>query len=785
MVQHYRPRLLGSYLSQTKQLLGPVKKLLLKSHPIGISTDPSWSMVSRFCLDCLKFKAGPANDEGLGELVCRAYELRNVANGKEQLLSILPTNKSNKVWAQIRFLGRLKSAFECFVETATALGSFANLKIHAIPVDKKRFKAPSNMPSLAKTMAQLGLDVTPQILEKHVVRRHRGKRPTVSVISEEFQDRQRRDGFIHAEVQILLYLMRNSLNLSLKYIGCSRRSCFLCKTLLERFKPPYTTRHCHGKLYYKWIIPDQLVNDSTQRQSFVEPIRQLVDVLRFELLRPISSPMPHVPESSASVTVVSKRPRSQPNNIMLLRSMLGYQDSAAQLIGQDQRPARSQRLMKSETSYSARPSAGISGATRKKKLPQKQDSFPSTADLSETLPVIYTEQLVGDCSVCQQSTSRKCSKCSADFFCSTRCEDKAWVGHRMGCASPLTTADHLEYTCLYGEVPCDEQTLEDYGFTHLLRNNDRKKLLGLYIGLLAHLNISAAELNGWLEDGFVYSGIIRAFQQIPAPIRGEYFSWFLKHLPLIMREKDTAINEQMEKLNKLVRTYLATEDRGREIEDLQPLAKRDSFMLLRTCLLDYHPSPKEQASLYYSFGFVVCTKQREVNELGIFYTRLLRNDKRSGLESFMTDVFPVAPVNLFSRLWKALDSGSLISFFRAQCFYLEFQRLEIPHLEEFLSNPTNRPSVWDLSLFLNQTTFDPPNIVCLEYGFIHCDTFEKKRLLKERYAEVLKKADPLDLHNACMEGKLFDFCSRHTNLSNDYRRLMNNLYPLASHFIMA
>ena len=780
MLGYYRPRI-GSYLQQLKHLLRPVKKVLPRSQRGESSADTSCSKISKFCTDCLDLKFDKAGDDGLKDLVCRAYELRSTPNGEEQLFDFLSDDSSNKVWAYICFLGRLRSAFNCFIEIADTLGSFANLKIHAIPVDKKRFKAPSNMPSLTQTMAQLGLDVTPQALEKHVVKRFRGKRPTVSEITKEFQDRQRRDGYIHAEVQIILYLMRNSLTLPMKYIGCSKKSCFMCTAFLESLEPPYTTRRCHGKLYHKWIVPNIVVCKPAQEQSFVESIRQLLGMLKSELLRPLAKPIPHVPESSAGVTMVSDRSKPRTDDIMRLRSFLGYPDLGPRFVNQGRPADESQGIsIKSVSPVSPLPDElgeppGLLTTTLSNNPRSSSSSIESRRD---TTREGATDLILRDCSICEKPTSRHCSKCSSDFFCSSTCEDKAWTRHKLKCTTPLTTADHLQMACLEDRFPHDEETCEDYGFTRFLRSNDQKKLLGLYIGLLTHpqLEVSTTELNNWLEGGTLVDGIIRTFQKIPEVCRGQYFPWFLENQRIMTLEKNAAIDEQMKKPRELAQRYLTSQDRGKEIEELRPLAKRDAFKLLITCLLDYHPSPTEQATLFYNFGFIVCTNRHDESELGLFYTRLLRDDRRGNLDMFLTDVVPKDPVALFSKLWKALDSGHLIDFFRRQGFYSHFQRLRIPHLEDFLSNEANRSSVWDLRLFCLQTIFDPPSLVCLEYGFIHCTTYEEKRLLKERYTEVLEKADPLALHQACRDQRLFEFCSRYTasSLSDDYRRLMQS-----------
>ena len=91
------------------------------------------------------------------------------------------------------------------------------------------------------------------------------------------------------------------------------------------------------------------------------------------------------------------------------------------------------------------------------------------------------------------------------------------------------------------------------------------------------------------------------------------------------------------------------------------------------------------------------------------------------------------------------------------------------------------PSVWDLKQFLeiNEPVDHPPvPSVNVDYGFINCHTFEETCTLMEIYREVLKTADPLELHQACLVGDLFQFASGYVPMEEQWRFLMTNFYPL-------
>ena len=72
----------------------------------------------------------------------------------------------------------------------------------------------------------------------------------------------------------------------------------------------------------------------------------------------------------------------------------------------------------------------------------------------------------------------------------------------------------------------------------------------------------------------------------------------------------------------------------------------------------------------------------------------------------------------------------------------------------------------------------PIPAVSVDYGFINCRTFEETCTLMEIYGQVLKTADPLELHEACVAGDLFQFASGYVRMEKRWRSLMGNFYPL-------
>ena len=135
----------------------------------------------------------------------------------------------------------------------------------------------------------------------------------------------------------------------------------------------------------------------------------------------------------------------------------------------------------------------------------------------------------------------------------------------------------------------------------------------------------------------------------------------------------------------------------------------------------------------------------------------------------------------FTQFWKAYEAGTLVQLMDLKG--LKELRSKLPFLEDFLSVPPTGPhlSVWKLKQFLeisDPMDYPPVPSTNVDYGFINCRTFEDTCTLMEIYREVLKTANPLALHQACVAGDLFQFASKFIRMEERWRPLMRNFYPL-------
>jgi hypothetical protein len=225
----------------------------------------------------------------------------------------------------------------------------------------------------------------------------------------------------------------------------------------------------------------------------------------------------------------------------------------------------------------------------------------------------------------------------------------------------------------------------------------------------------------------------------------------------------SSIVEKFEAFVAPARQYLAPAERSLGFRELQPVSKRDSLLLVAVLLENQIPDTQWDA--YYSFGFVVCRDKAERDVLRTIYTGLLCSAGEKTVS--------------FEKLWQSLNENTLVKFLEGYHFGL--LRRKNPNLETFLSAPAYaRMSVWRLVQFVQ--IGDEPNVepfpsIRRDYGFWYtqCKNREDVQLLKSIYAKILQKEPPIDLHKACIKGKLYEFGIKSgVNIDAKHTRLMNN-----------
>jgi len=388
------------------------------------------------------------------------------------------------------------------------------------------------------------------------------------------------------------------------------------------------------------------------------------------------------------------------------------------------------------------------------------------------------------CQSCEEERKGKwkCAGCNSKVvYCSKACQIEDWPSHIFDCyayrGKTVPSAYHLARSCYQDLHPIDKQTLEDYGFNRAVTPFNRTMLLGLYQGLFKVFDLKPKTIFTWKREGILVQEIKKVFEEIPPQNRGQYYPWFLENQdlldPSLGPSKASKVLEDF-CLELVMRAWRYIGGRplpnSTAINDINIEKatwsdnKSDCFDLCSLVLSDSHPDPSLR--IWLSFGF--CTTQNQYYEmqLGIAYRTLVMKCS-------------------FEEFYQAYDSCSLVQFFSSKNINLEQFGV---HLADLLANsPRMNKSVWNLKQFVVADEPDcvPVPSVKVDYGFFNCRNEEEVAQLKEVYKKVFEDSngDPLKLHEACLQGKIFDYVRTTLKLKGKdqnplFRRLMKNVYPL-------
>lgn len=327
-------------------------------------------------------------------------------------------------------------------------------------------------------------------------------------------------------------------------------------------------------------------------------------------------------------------------------------------------------------------------------------------------------------------------------------------------------------------MPDDPDVLEKFGFQNLASYHDRTMLLGLYIGL-RHLNVTAEELNCWQEEKSLVTNIIRVYSEPSQFGGGAYFPWFLQNKHIFEDQQDESdVEASTIPFIKKAQSFLEPDDQKKHWRALQPIEKQYSFEILWMALMGARPNPTQETWL--KFGFCACRNEDEENRLSAAYTSLFTDN----LESSPVPQHLKSKPCTFTEFWKAYESGRIVKLLEDKIRNPFAAIGELPLVREYLNHPPGNSnlSVWDLKQFLEineYAKYPPINSVKADYGFLNCHGFEETCTLAEIYKRLLRVVSPFELHEACIENRLFELANKHHKMDKDHRRLMNTSYSEA------
>ncbi|KAH8433729.1 uncharacterized protein LDX57_011363 [Aspergillus melleus] len=677
-------------------------------------------------------------------LVEKAYALREDESVCQLLMDSADANaRTRSLWSIISLLGGLQAIFRVFKNICQTVPGFKAVTINPIPYDKALERPIEKPLNLEQTLQLLGLQLDSSTIAKIT----RGK-CLISKAQEQFDLLQKQVPSVHAEMQMMLYFSTHGRLLRdlFPYLGCNQLSCFMCTNFLEFFSySRIPTRGCDVALLQPWSVPELTELTPGGIQCVPTTLRWLEDCVISILKRRLdrkSMPLDAWVANETSSRDEERHGLHEMSDLMNteLHTEQGNVTKALESISLEQ------------------------GAT----MAQIDNENPA-------LEGMHHEEPLRECNSCSRLTTRTCSVCNKGNYCSLECEKERSKGHRVTCTeSSLISAHHLFECLMMNTIPERQDVVVDFGFNHFWSFEDRSNLLGLYQGLY-RLGVPAEAIHKWQVEGSLVANIKSQFLGAPKGPRGGYFSWFLEKVDVLQKDENVA-RTSFDRAH----LFLEKEDQKKELADLQPQAKMKSFHLLVLLCRLARPKPRENA--WFDFGFCACSDEEEENLLVRLYSRLLFG---SGLlddvEAPGIACGSQSDTATFSNFWYAYESGKLIELMDARG--LASERKEISCLEAFLSRPDDepRPTIWSLKKFLaidDPAKFPVSRPVGIDYGFENCQTMKEMRTLMDIYKSLLLKADPLDLHEACLEGKLFEFAQWYVEMDEGHRRLMENPYPL-------
>lgn len=341
-----------------------------------------------------------------------------------------------------------------------------------------------------------------------------------------------------------------------------------------------------------------------------------------------------------------------------------------------------------------------------------------------------------ECSLCKKPTNKCCSRCKVKYYCSQSCQKKDYPNHVLDC--PRRSADILVKNVFQSLMPTNIAVLYEYGFENCNNAEDRTKLLGLYIGLIKIIGCSASQVHSWWESGELSINIKKTYDD--GGYTSGYYDWVLRNEHLLQGlhkyEGENSDKSIVDKFLSFAKPYLSKHDQTISFKSL-PESKRNVSFLYTSVIQGFVPRIEERN--WIDFGFCTCESISKEYQLRDLYQELI--------------VQRGCKIDEFND---AYMSGTVLDLLKKKiniCGWLSESKIEIFGYEQPIK------SVYHLKQYVLSKSVDLIPAVKVDYGFINCRTEEEKKQLEHMYENLINnhKFDSLDLHKACITGKIFNY----------------------------
>ncbi|KAK1223935.1 hypothetical protein PQX77_013174 [Marasmius sp. AFHP31] len=364
---------------------------------------------------------------------------------------------------------------------------------------------------------------------------------------------------------------------------------------------------------------------------------------------------------------------------------------------------------------------------------------------------------------CENEGTKQCAGCKAVYYCSKRCQTSNWEIHIWNCKVPIHTGHFLARACRDDLIPTDPQTCLDYGFERAGQYSS--ELLGMYQGLwVINPELTVKEVHQWRKNGILADKIKETFYSVPENARGGYFPWFLQN-EWVLNENLRIPDERRPEVMLEKMAQAAWERIGEDQSAQFPSwseEKRECFWHYGMVLTDMHPPPTTDA--WVRAGYCVVRDEYEEMQVAKIYQALF---KKCTWDEYHT----------------AYESSSVYDLFEKYNVPLAL----LPRMREAIRVVLSTPhpySVWHLKRCVLDDNIQPIPAVIVDYGFTNCKAPSERDRLADKYRAVFKAKDfdEIKLHEACMQGKIFEYAKERVSMTKEERKimkkLMRNPYPL-------
>ena len=246
------------------------------------------------------------------DLITRMHDLASQMQFKSALESSLRLNPGLKS-SLPEAVGKLGRYFSISYELVCAVRSREYSMFNRITIEASRIRVPSQRLNVDKNIHPL--TALNNILQSRTAVQSKALRPSLErCLKKPLQDIL--DDFhliitnyyqfakVHAEIQLLFFYEMNLGRLRPRVICSNKSACYLCN-LFFKLHGQFDIPRTHGRLYYKWTLPDwHILLPETRRRDFNVLLRQFSDMLKVQVRAALERRPTRVHHPNESVLVM-------------------------------------------------------------------------------------------------------------------------------------------------------------------------------------------------------------------------------------------------------------------------------------------------------------------------------------------------------------------------------------------------------------------------------------------------------------------------------------------------